>query len=87
MKTSVALEKGGMASGVNTYLPFCLLLFFESVVPTGLYRLLEGKVSKGLPIWKRVGDGQEAWIYRRLAQWTLVWSTTFSPSDGKASVL
>jgi len=29
----------------------------------GLYRLLEGKVSKGLPIWKRVGDGQEAWIY------------------------
>ena len=34
MKTSVALEKVGMASGVtDTYLPFCLLLFFESVVP------------------------------------------------------
>ncbi|CAK9058972.1 unnamed protein product, partial [Durusdinium trenchii] len=29
----------------------------------GLYRLLEGKVSKGLPIWKRTGEGQEAWIY------------------------
>ena len=33
----------------------------------GLYRLLEGKLSKGLPIWKRIGFGQEAWIYRRLA--------------------
>lgn len=29
----------------------------------GLYRLLEGKLSKGLPIWKRIGFGQEAWIY------------------------
>ncbi|CAE7761465.1 unnamed protein product [Symbiodinium pilosum] len=29
----------------------------------GLYQLIEGQISNGFPVWKRVGAGEEAWIY------------------------
>ncbi|CAE6936265.1 unnamed protein product [Symbiodinium sp. CCMP2592] len=29
----------------------------------GLYQLIEGQISNGFPVWKRIGVGEEAWIY------------------------
>ncbi|CAE6911773.1 unnamed protein product [Symbiodinium natans] len=29
----------------------------------GLYQLIEGQISNGFPVWKRVGVGEQAWIY------------------------
>ena len=41
--------------------------YIECSSVIGLYQLIEGQISNGFPVWKRVGVGEEAWIYSTLA--------------------